>query len=456
MPTFRRLTYLFHAVVAVAALSACGGGGGDNNSPGTGGVGAPVPSASPAPAAGGLTYAQCTATPPLGSVNTFINSSRPRREWQLTHFLGETVTGRVEFPSGSSNPTRIRYSKTDFSTGAVTVLGLENYDVSGNLLLREQYTGWVIPAALSEGQSQATDYTVKTLFPAGRADRQERVVRTYLGNQVVNLTGGRLDTCSVRDVVHSVSGGVATPISIEQLNYAKGAGWVKSYFTSTGASASDRNQTYLVELASSTVPLSFAAPKADTAPSLASCSAVALNQTLRFSANNATQAGNALRQTRAGTFNGGTVLTVDRRQATTQVLSQRFHFDAAAGLLRQVGRENLDAAGSNVAQAFVKTGVPDLRTLALGATVDYTATSTYYLPSASTSNGLESVTFLGHEKVTTPAGTFDTCKVRFIYGQGSTSFSETYNYAPGLYWVRYDEASSAGARTVRELLTPAP
>ena len=412
----------------------------------------------PAPAPQVSAYDECTATPAVGTVNLLLNSPRVKREWRNATFLGEAVTGRFEYTSTNSNalPVRIRYSKRDAVSGVTTLLGTEFFDSAGNLTRREQYVGWVRQPGMSAGQTQTTDYTLRTLFPAGQADRQERVARTYIGNQVVNLPAGRLDTCQVRDVQYVLAGGVATEVSTELLNYAKGLGWVKSYFTNTVAGASDRNQTYMVELLSSTATANFVSVAASTTPSLASCSAVATNQTLRLTSSNSDEAGSGLRVIRSGVFNGSAVLTVERRQATSEVLTQSRHYEAAVGLLRSVARESMNSTGTAVVETIYRSGIPDLRGLAVGDVANYVVTTQSSLPAIPLAFRPESVTFLGHEKVTTPVGTFDTCKLRFVYGTNGAEGSETVYYAPGLHWVRLDGTDATGLRTTRELVSKLP
>jgi hypothetical protein len=385
-----------------------------------------------------------------------LNSSRIKREWRNATFLGEAVIGRFEYTTTNANalPARIRYFKKDAASGGTTLVGVEFFNSAGNLTRREQYVGWERQPGLLVGQTQTADYTVKVLFPAGQVDRQERVVRTYIGNQVVNLPGGRLDTCQVRDVQYLLTGGAAVEVSTEVLNYAKGLHWVKSYFTNTGSTASDRNQTYMVELLSTNAPVSFMPAAATTAPSLASCSAVAVNQTLRLTSGNADEAGSGLRVIRNSVFNGNSVLTVERRQATSEVLTQRRHYDAGIGLLRSVGREFMDTTGTAVVETTTRSGTPDLRTLAVGDVANFVVTT--QSSASAVASRSESVTFLGHEKVTSPAGTFDTCKVRFVYGVNGSEGSETVYYAPGVHWVRLDGTDAAGLRTTRELVSKSP
>jgi hypothetical protein len=438
---------LLMTLVMMTALAACGGGGGDSTL---------ATAAAPAPQVS--VYDECVALPSIGTVNLVLNSPRIKREWRNATFLGEAVVGRFEYASSNTNalPLRIRYFRKDAASGATATLGTEVFDGAGNLTLREQYVARVFQPGMSVGQTQTTDYVVRTLFPAGQADRQERTARTYLGNQGVNLPGGRLDTCQVREIQYVLAGAVATEVSTELLNYAKGLSWVKSYFTNTVVGASDRNQTYMVELLSSTASANFLSAAATTAPSLASCSAFAANQTLRLTSLNAAEADSGLRVTRSAVFNGNTVLTVERRQATSEVLTQRRHYDAAVGLLRSVGREFMNATGTAVVETTFRSGIPDLRTLAIGDVSNYVVTTQSSSVAVATTSRPESVTFLGHEKVTTPAGTFDTCKVRYVYGTNGLEGSETVYYAPGLHWVRLDGSDAAGLRTTRELVSKLP
>jgi hypothetical protein len=75
-------------------------------------------------------------------------------------------------------------------------------------------------------------------------------------------------------------------------------------------------------------------------------------------------------------------------------------------------------------------------------------TVTFPTPARHRSTSNDTFTFQGYAKVTTPAGTFDTCKVRFDYQSGLV---ETYYHAPGLHWVRLD-STLQGVRTTRELI----
>lgn len=447
------------------ALAACGGGGGDGGAADASSSSSPAlvhaeaaTITSPQNNASGpsvaLSYGDCLSVPAHGTVSRYMNSARPRREWKAATFLGETATARHEYATlVATSPARIRYTKIDAATGNRVLLGVENFNASGVLTQREQYIGNALSSSLAPGATESIDYTVKTLFPAGVADRQARIVRNYVGQEAVNSTSGRVETCKVLDTVYAVSpAGIATQEYTEQLNYAKGVEWIKSYLTYTGAAAADRNQTYLVELLSSTAFVAAVHATADATPSLASCSAVPAGQTLRFSAFDTNEANSALRTTSVTVSNGVSVLNVDRRNVTTQALTRKVHFDGTVGLLREVAYENYNPSGA-VTSAFYKTGVPDLSNLALGASASYTETSTQYLPTSSSSRTLETVKFLGHEKVTTPAGVFDTCKVsvKYTYAGGTTS-TETYNYAPNLYWVRMETTGTTGVRTVRELV----
>ncbi len=165
------------------------------------------------------------------------------------------------------------------------------------------------------------------------------------------------------------------------------------------------------------------------------------------------EANNAVRVTRAApaTFNGATALPIDRRNAATNNKSETIYLDPNVGYLRILGEENFDSTGTLLVQTRTRTGRPDLRGTAVGATANYTETFTKTGGSPVPSN--DTFTFLGYEKITTPAGTFDTCKVKFSYASdGST---ETYWHAPNLHWVRLD-TTLGSVRTTRELISHAP
>ena len=87
-----------------------------------------------------------------------------------------------------------------------------------------------------------------------------------------------------------------------------------------------------------------------------------------------------------------------------------------------------------------------------GRPVAPTFTVTFPTAGPAPTTSTDTFTFDGFAKVTTPAGTFDTCKLRFVYQSG---LEETYYHAPGLHWVRLDRTES-GVRTTRELISHTP
>ena len=431
-----RLLVLFSTV---STLAACGGGGG-----GEGDAGTPPP----APPAGPLTYADCTQLP-SGVTNTYLNSSRPKREWKAAMFLGQAVTARYEYLSAAATtPVRAWYYQVDAGANTVTTVGHEDFDGSGNLTRREQFTGWVHSTTLAAGQSETVNYTVTTLVPAGQADVTQRSTLTYETNEVITLPGGRLDTCRVKEVTERTSG---TPVqlSVETAHLARGLGLVKSYYKPTWADYTDRNQTYLTEIVSTTGSLALAAAPADTAPTLAQCSALPANQSLEISASTVSEANSAFRVTSSSTFNGAAVIAVERRNAASNARSQIDFYDPSVGQLLYRGVNAYGSTGTALVNSVVRTGRPDLRGTAPLATVPYAETFQVVVPAGgATSTTNDSFTFEGYAKVTTPAGTFDTCKVRFNYEGGLV---ETYYLAPNRYWVRL-ETMQAGVRTTRELI----
>lgn len=417
-------------LLAALTLTACGGGGSDT----------------PAPAPAPMTLAECSKTPALGTVNHYVHSQRTRFEWKATTFLGEAVTGRFEYADdAAATPLRVRYTKTDAVTGAVTVVAVDTFDASGALTHREQSIGRTFPVDLAIGQSSITTYTVKVLFPAGQPDRTERLTRKYEGNGAVNAASGRMETCAVTELTDNMDTGTATRVAEEQLYFVKGMGWVKSYFKSMIVSATARGErTYLSELISSTaLTLPVSAATADTTPSLASCSAFPpAGQRLVFTSNSDAHANSEVRVT--GTDTSRAPLLSETRSTVLGTLTATRYFDNVVGGLRDVRFEQI----LPTVQSSVLSGKPDLRNTAVGATVNYTLSTTVGTSPATVS--ADSFTFVGHEKVTTPAGTFDTCKVKYVFGSGA---SEVYNYVPNLLWVRYDSTDASGVRTLRELIS---
>jgi len=278
-----RLAVLFAGACAVAA---CGGGGG-----GGGGDSAPAPA--PAPAAP-LTLATCLQDP-TGVTNTYLNTTRPRREWRAGTFLGQAVTARLEYADATTtHPSRASYYQYDTTAHTVTTLGHEDFDAGGAVTRQEQFVGLVNSTTLAVGQNEVKTYTVKTLVPAATADRSERSTVTYEANQVISLTGGRTDSCRVKNVIESIAaGGAATQVSVETLHLVPGLGFVKSYYKPMTAGAPDRNQTYLTELVSTTGTLALAAPNADSPPPLTQCSALQTGLSLVLTASSSAEANSA-------------------------------------------------------------------------------------------------------------------------------------------------------------------
>lgn len=432
-----RLLVLFSSI---SALAACGGGGGGDS-----GAAASAPPSVP------LTYADCMQNP-TGVTNTYLNSFRPRRTWEAATFDGEAVTARKEYAStsGTAPPSRIWYYKYDGSAGTVTTVGHEELNGAGTVTLRERFSGFV-NGTLAAGQSETVNYTVTTLVPSGQADRSERLTLSYDGNEVITLPGGRVDSCKVTATTARVSGATVTPVSVETLHLARGLGFVKSYYKPTFSGFTDHDQTYLAELASTTGALSYGADTADVAPGLTQCSAVPVNGNFVVTASTPAEANDAVITTGTGTFNGAAVRTEDVHNTASGYRTRGNHYDPNIGYLRPVGSSLYGSTGTLLVQMRTQTGRPDLRSTPVLSTVTYTETFAVIFPTgggSSTSN--DSFTFEGYAKITTPAGTFDTCKVRFNYDDGR---SETYWYASNLHWVRLESRTAAGVRTTRELIS---
>ena len=398
------------------------------------------------------TLEQCAKLPAVGTVQTYLNTNRTKREWKSSTFEGETVVARFDYPTlSATKPSRILYYKVDDTARTRTFVAQEFFDSNlGTLITREQYLGRTSSTALPRGKTETINYTVKTLYPAGVADRVERLRRTYENDKVVTLRGGRLITCSVKEVNSRVIGSTVTPISTETLQYAAGLGWVKDYYTPTQATAPDRNMTYLAELDTSTAPISYLPDTAGSKPTLGQCSRLAIPQNLVYSGNDAKMANSVQRSFSVGTFQGSASLMM-RRADVNGVGTMRRYYDPNVGYLRHTGDENLDSAG-NILQSTVISNIPDLRNAVLGQSLSYSVLSKN--PAVASDAGLvrsERFTLLGHQRVTTPAGTFDTCRVRFDYLSNNTS--EIMNLTPTLSWVRVEMIDgSTGKSTLRELM----
>ncbi|HEV7915001.1 MAG TPA: hypothetical protein VGP22_14630 [Albitalea sp.] len=397
-----------------------------------------------------MTLANCSLNP-SGVTNIYLNSFRPKREWKAATFLGQAVTGRFEYSANAATPQRAWYYTYDTVAKTVTTVGMETFDASFNVTGRTQFIGLVSSTALAMGQSESVDFTVKSLVPA-QPDRPERQTLTYEANEVVTLPGGRVDTCRVKSTVYDLAGGTASELSVETLHLVPGFGFVKSYYKPTASTYADRNQTYLTELVSTTGSLTLAAPTADTAPPLAQCSALPVGQTLVLTASAAGEENSAVRTISNSTFNGTPAISIVRRNVTTNVKRSEHFFDPAVGFLRYVGVDSYDVTGSTLVQRRARSGRPDLRTTGPSTpAVGYTETYTVLIPAnGGTSTSTDTFTFDGYAKITTPAGTFDTCKVTFHYG--ADGIDETYYHAPNLHWVRLDSTAN-GVRTTRELIS---
>jgi hypothetical protein len=175
---------------------------------------------------------------------------------------------------------------------------------------------------------------------------------------------------------------------------------------------------------------------------------MAPGQELVVTASSAKEASSARRSTVMGTFNGFTTLQVNRRSFIPDVLNWVYHFDPTLGTLQLWGIQSYQ----NGAVVSTKTygGHPNLSGTAPGQTVNYTESILLQQTPVSSN---DSFTFLGHEKVTTQAGTFDTCKVRFNYSANNDGGSETYYLVPNVHWARLDRTDPAGVRTTRELVS---
>lgn len=441
-----RVAALFAVVVG---LSACGGGGG-------GGAGEPgggeLPTApAPAPAAA-LSLADCQALP-TGVTNNYLNSaldgSWAKREWKTAASASfpEATVARHDYSSATAtNPSQVWYFKSDGST--VTTLGRETLGAGGGVETRVQFVDHVESIALAAGTSETIDYTVKAVLPPG-ADTTQRLVRTFTANREVTLPGGRLNTCMVDTVLSAAAtaGGTLSEQSRERLHFAPGLGVVKRYLTRTNMNfvLIDKDQTYVNELVSSSAPPTYIAATADTAPTLAQCAAIASGQLLQYTASNGAEALSDKRRTLAGSFNGAASTLVSQRSMRTDKLSKISHFDASSGALQELGYHIYGASETNPTSTTTFSDRPDLSTAAEGQTVNYTETT--MTDGAATSSN-DSFTFVGHEKVATYAGDFDTCKVRFDYGNKD---SEIFYLVPDAYWVRLD-ATVDGVRTTREMV----
>ena len=436
-----RVAALFASVVGLAACGG-GGGGGSGDSPDD------LPTA-PAPApTTSLSLADCTAFP-TGVTSEYLNaaldSNWARREWRTANSpdFPDAQIARFDYSSATATqPSDIWYFKSDATTR--TTLGHETLS-AGNVATREQFVGWVESKTLAAGASETIDYTAKLVLPAG-ADRSEQLVRTFSASRETTLPGGRVDTCVVDTVRRAASsGGALSDQSTERLHYVPGLGVVKRYFTRTNMNfvLIDRNQTYLNELASSSKAVPYTTTPPGSTPSLTACAGIAGNQVLQYTASNGQEALSDKRRTLAGSFNGTPSTLVSQRSMRTDGLSKISYFDQSLGALRELGYEIYGNSGQ-VTDTATFSGRPDLSGTAVGGSVTYDETTTNGASTTST----DKFTFVGHEKVATYAGDFDTCKLQFDYGGGNR---EVFYLAPDVYWVRLD-ATVNGVRTTREMV----
>ncbi len=421
-------------VFGVLGLSACGGG---SDSP------EPSPAAVAAAKASAAEYKSCVQVPPDGTVHTYANAARPHVEWKKATYAGELLSAQVEYVD-PSRPLRILYTRLE--PNVQTLVAQEVFDsTTGKLLLREQYENRSASNKLAAGETEAVNYTVHTLFPANLPDRTERQTRTFVGTQEATFGEGRLKTCVVTEAVDEAAIETSTRLSNATLHYVPGLNVVKRYDQATAAKAPARNQTILSELRSSTAAVNFLPDAAATQPALADCQKVAAGLDLVLTASNDAEAASARRRTVAGTFNN--VPTLDLRRSTMSgELTQVRHLDAVLGYSTEIGRESYNVNGDVTARSTI-TGIPDLRNALLGQGIDYVR-STLTPPSAVPVGSPERFTFEGHKKITTPAGTVDTCQVRFDYG----SSSETVYLVPNSHWVRLETQTTSGEFTTRELI----
>ena len=388
---------------------------------------------------------------PTAAVNTYLNTPRPRHEWRAATFQGEAVIGSFEYAAGASVATIANYYKADVAANTVTAVGSDTFDAQGNVTRSVAYVGRVHPTTLTAGQSSTANYTVRVLAPVGTADTTEREVLTFVGNEEITLPGGRATTCKLTSVVSSVVSGTASELWQEQVHLVPNVGMVKTYLKPTGAIfLFDRGQTYLTELASTNATLTYASAAAATAPTLTACAAMAAGQNLVVTASNTLEAGGARRSTQLSTFNLSPTLQIDRRSFVPDALNSVYHFDRTLGELQLRGIYIY--SNGNVSSSESYGGHPDLTGVGLGQTLSYSETITRQ-PANVTVTTNDSFTFIGHEKVTTLAGTFDTCKVRFDYGANNSGGSEIYWMVPNVHWARLERITASGARTTRELVS---
>lgn len=425
---------------AVLAVAACGGGGGEPSAP------TPTASAGPAPSAK-WSVSRCLAAP-LGVQHHYLNNARPKREWIETSFLGEPAIARRDHDA-QGVLGHILYLREDAAAKTITTLGREWFDASGALVRRIRYSGHVRSTDLAVGQTDTVRYTWQVLSPSDVAGGAETLVSTYAGRQALHLPQGRIEACQLKNKLINEQG-VQTAEDTE--HHAPGLGLVKSYHAFTDPATAEYGQTAMMELlttsATGTAQAALVSPNADGAPSLAQCSSLPAGLNIRLTATNYSEASTALRKTAADTTLNTSSIALTRRHIATQALHSVFHHDPNAGFLAVLAVAQAKAAG-----VTRYSGLPDLRATPLGASVDYTVTYTPELNGAASgavSTSTDRFSFLGHEKITTPAGTFDACKVSTTYQGGA---KETYWLVPGKAWVRYESVSAGGARSSREAIS---
>ncbi|HMC14495.1 MAG TPA: hypothetical protein VKI18_02615, partial [Albitalea sp.] len=401
-------------------------------------------------------FAECNALPTGAAnatwlTNTYLNIPRARHVWKSANFQGQIVVGDFQYVAGATVPAAAWYYQADTTAQTLTTIGTDTFDGNGNVSRRTSFEGRVHSTALSAGQSQTVNFKVKVLAPPGTADETQQEVITYNGNEEITLPGGRLTACKVTSVVSSVAGGVTTELSQEQMYLAKDLGLVKSYYKPTAMIfILDRDQTKLTELISTSAAVSYASNAATSTPSLASCGAMPAGQTLTVTASNSQEAANVKRLTQVGSFNGAPTLQVNRRSIVPDELQSVQHFDPTQEALKLVGEQAY--TNGAVSGTITYAGQPDLSGVALSQTLPYTVTITKQ-PANTTVSSADSFTFLGYEKITTPAGTFDTCKVRFNYSANNNGGSETYWLIPNMHWGRLERIDAQNVRTTRELIS---
>ena len=86
---------------------------------------------------------------------------------------------------------------------------------------------------------------------------------------------------------------------------------------------------------------------------------------------------------------------------------------------------------SNGSEVFLEPAWVTPRVMQPGQSATSTYTTRFANGSAPTATTTTTTTYLGHETITVPAGTFETCKVRFVDQGGGTS--HTWTVASGPY-----------------------